>query len=99
MIAAQSDAIRLRQSILAAAFSGKLVPQDPNDEPAEASLARLRAAKAEAPAKRRGRPAKAAAPDDAPKRRGRPPKAAASTDAPKRPRGRPRKTPAKETQA
>jgi type I restriction enzyme S subunit len=33
----------LRQSILKAAFSGQLVPQDPADEPASALLARLRA--------------------------------------------------------
>ena len=33
----------LRQSILKQAFSGKLVPQDPNDEPAQALLARIRA--------------------------------------------------------
>lgn len=36
----------LRQSILKKAFSGKLVPQDPNDEPAEKLLARIRAEKA-----------------------------------------------------
>ena len=36
---------RLRQSILKQAFSGKLVPQDPNDEPAEKLLARIRAEK------------------------------------------------------
>ena len=36
----------LRQSILRRAFSGKLVPQDPNDEPAEKLLARIRAKKA-----------------------------------------------------
>ena len=34
---------RLRQSILKQAFSGKLVPQDPNDEPAEVLMARIKA--------------------------------------------------------
>ncbi len=37
----QADA--LRQSILKKAFSGQLVPQDPNDEPASALLARIKA--------------------------------------------------------
>ena len=42
----------LRQSILKQAFSGKLVPQDPNDEPAQALLARIRATRdKEAPTK------------------------------------------------
>ena len=42
-------AARLRQAILKKAFEGKLVPQDPNDEPASVLLERLRAARAEAP--------------------------------------------------
>ena len=37
----------LRQSILKKAFSGKLVPQSPDDEPAHALLARIRAARGE----------------------------------------------------
>ncbi len=36
----------LRQSILQKAFSGQLVPQDPNDEPASELLARIQAEKA-----------------------------------------------------
>lgn len=39
-------ATALRQSILARAFRGELVPQDPNDEPAEALLERIRAERA-----------------------------------------------------
>lgn len=45
---------QLRQSILHAAFTGRLVPQDPTDEPAAALLARLRAAPA-APRRPRAR--------------------------------------------
>jgi type I restriction enzyme S subunit len=43
------------RSLLAKAFRGKLVPQDPNDEPADAMLARLRGANgaAKPPPKRR----------------------------------------------
>ncbi|MCY2977614.1 MAG: restriction endonuclease subunit S [Planctomycetota bacterium] len=37
---------RLRQSILKQAFEGKLVPQDPKDEPASVLLARMRASRA-----------------------------------------------------
>lgn len=37
------QAIAQRKNLLKAAFSGQLVPQDPNDEPASALLARIRA--------------------------------------------------------
>lgn len=50
---------RLDERLLAKAFRDELVPQDPSDEPAEALLARVRAARAEAPARRRGRRARA----------------------------------------
>jgi type I restriction enzyme S subunit len=36
----------LRQSILKKAFEGRLVPQDPNDEPAEKLLERIKVEKA-----------------------------------------------------
>lgn len=45
----------LTQSILAKAFRGELVPQDPNDEPASDLLARIRAEREKAPPKRRTR--------------------------------------------
>jgi len=41
------QAERLRQSILKRAFEGKLVPQDPSDEPAEKLLERIKAEKAQ----------------------------------------------------
>lgn len=53
-----------RMNLLNAAFSGQLVPQDPNDEPASALLARIRAqreASAGTPARKRGRKARGAA--------------------------------------
>lgn len=40
---ADAEIASLRQSILHAAFAGRLVPQDPGDEPAAALLTRLRA--------------------------------------------------------
>lgn len=52
-----------RQNILRAAFSGQLVPQDPNDEPASVLLERIRAERAAQVAvkKPRGRKAREAA--------------------------------------
>lgn len=67
---------RLRQSILERAFRGELVPRDPNDEPAEALLARLKVAAGEAPV---------------PRHRGRAPKPEPRASEPPRRRGRPRK--------
>ncbi|MBB5411027.1 type I restriction enzyme S subunit [Paraburkholderia sp. HC6.4b] len=46
---------RLDQSLLAKAFRGELVPQDPTDEPASALLERIRAERAAAPKPKRGR--------------------------------------------
>src|SRR5690606_36807402 len=43
---------RLRQAILKRAIDEKLVPQDPNDEPASALLDRIHAGRAAAPAGR-----------------------------------------------
>lgn len=45
--ASLEDAARALESVLTAAFSGKLVPQDPSDEPASVLLERLRATRAE----------------------------------------------------
>ncbi|TPG13540.1 restriction endonuclease subunit S [Sphingomonas oligophenolica] len=52
---------RLEAAILAKAFRGELVPQDPNDEPASVLLDRIRAERATAPKPKRGRAAKASA--------------------------------------
>lgn len=45
-----------RQNLLRAAFAGQLVPQDPNDEPASALLARIRAERATQDAAKKQQP-------------------------------------------
>lgn len=53
---ALTRAARLRQAILKRAFEGRLVPQDPNDEPASELLKRIQAERArEMPAQRKPR--------------------------------------------
>ena len=47
----------LTQSILAKAFRGELVPQDPNDEPASRLLERIQAQRTNAPKARQRRKA------------------------------------------
>jgi type I restriction enzyme S subunit len=56
--AAQTAADRLTPSLLAKAFRGELVPQDPNDEPASELLKRL--ASSTTSVSKRGRRSKAA---------------------------------------
>lgn len=51
--AALKRSAALRQSILKRAFSGKLIPQDPNDEPASELLARIQAERIEQEAAKR----------------------------------------------
>jgi type I restriction enzyme S subunit len=67
LTAARKIVDRLTPALLAKAFRGELVPQDPNDEPASVLLERIRAARqAEATAAkplRRGRPKAAAIPE------------------------------------
>lgn len=68
----QSTAIELslkqsaaqRQNILRAAFSGQLVPQDPNDEPASVLLEHIRAERAALGEKKRRSPRKAKNPNN-----------------------------------
>lgn len=50
---------RLDQAVLAKAFRGELVPQDPDDEPASVLLERIRGERGPAPKAKRGRRAKA----------------------------------------
>jgi type I restriction enzyme, S subunit len=49
--AARTQVDRLTTTLLTKAFRGELVPQDPNDEPAEVLLERIRAERAAQPAK------------------------------------------------
>lgn len=51
---------RLESALLAKAFRGELVPQDPNDEPAQVLLDRIRTQRANAPKAKQGRKAKVA---------------------------------------
>jgi type I restriction enzyme S subunit len=53
--AAQTASSRLTPSLLAKAFRGELVPQDPNDEPASELLKRLAQSQPEGGAKKKGR--------------------------------------------
>ncbi|MFG1837662.1 hypothetical protein ACGFH8_04400 [Micromonospora sp. NPDC049175] len=51
----KSKGLSLRRSLLGEAFAGRLVPQDPNDEPASKLLERIRAERAAAPPKQKTR--------------------------------------------
>ncbi|MEF8717290.1 MAG: restriction endonuclease subunit S [Candidatus Accumulibacter necessarius] len=53
--AARAQVVRLTPALLAKAFRGELVPQDPDDEPANVLLERIRAARAAVPPKARSR--------------------------------------------
>lgn len=66
-VAATSQALRLAPLTLAKAFRGELVPQDPNDEPASALLARINAQRRTGPAVALTRPSRRSRPPRAPK--------------------------------
>lgn len=55
---ARAQVDKLTPALLAKAFRGELVDQDPTDEPADQLLARLREARASEPVKKRGRKAR-----------------------------------------
>lgn len=55
VVSAKKRIDHLTQSILAKAFRGELVPQDPNDEPASVLLERIKAQRAAVPKAKRGR--------------------------------------------
>lgn len=63
--AAQRSVDQLDQSLLATAFRGELVPQDPSDEPASVLLERIRAARAALPETKGKRGRKASSDFDA----------------------------------
>jgi type I restriction enzyme S subunit len=56
VVAQLARASRLRQAVLKTAFEGKLVPQDPSDEPASALVERLRASTPAQSGRERARP-------------------------------------------
>ncbi|NIJ81072.1 restriction endonuclease subunit S [Xanthomonas cannabis] len=58
LVIAERQSSAQRKNILKAAFSGELVPQDPNDEPASVLLKRIRAERVAADAKRTGKTAR-----------------------------------------
>lgn len=74
MQASRTRIARLRQSILKSAFEGKLVDQDPTDEPASALLARIRAQRSSATTQPPTPAATSSTPSPPPAKRARRPK-------------------------